>query len=201
MRFLLSSFFLLLVSCAPYPKKQGFSASALSKETLVNPFFSDATKDYVYKSKITIYDKTLGGILIIKKTAEEQHRIVFTTEMGNTIFDFTLTEEQFKVNRILADLDRKIIVKTLQRDFTALIKENLMATKGFTNGTTTIRQAKLLGKFHYYTFENGKLVQITRTGNTREKVVFRFSGINDNIAQEIQIDHRNIRLQIGLKAF
>lgn len=45
-----------------------------------NLYFSNPEIDYVYKAKIKVYNKNFGGILIVKKTGPENHRVVFTTE-------------------------------------------------------------------------------------------------------------------------
>ena len=88
MRYLLSSIVLILfISCASYPKKNGFKAS--EGQNFENPYFSDASKDYIYKANIEAFGNFFGGIFIVKKLGEDHHRIAFTTEMGNKIFDFT----------------------------------------------------------------------------------------------------------------
>ncbi|MGB5556166.1 MAG: hypothetical protein WBM83_16035, partial [Flavobacteriaceae bacterium] len=58
----------------------------------------------------------------------------------------------------------------------------------------------LISKRHYYLKEGGALQKISRTAHGKEKVTFLFSGINDNIAEEISIEHHNIPLIIKLKA-
>ena len=93
MRILLTSLLFLFVGCASYPIKNGFTSTQTSVQAITNPYFSDSAKDYVYKAQIKAFDKNLGGILAIKKLGEAHHRLVFTTEMGNTIFDFTFIKK------------------------------------------------------------------------------------------------------------
>ncbi len=200
MRFLLTSLCLVLVGCAPYPKKNGFSDLAPVQKEIRNPYFSDMAKDYIYKATVTAFDKSFGGILVVKKLGREHHRIVFTTRMGNTLFDFSLIGETFEVNRIVREMNRKILVNVLKRDFVALTKESLRIEKTYGNGNESLVQVDLLSNKHYYTFVEGKLLKITRVRKGKEKVGFLFSGINDNIAKHIEIVHKNMALRIVLNA-
>ena len=89
MRFFLTSFFLLLVlSSCSLKTTEGLRETPKTQSEIENPYFSDSSKDYVYKAKIDIYGKYFGGILILKKVGDRSHRVVFTTEFGNKIFDF-----------------------------------------------------------------------------------------------------------------
>lgn len=200
MRILLSSLLMLLVGCASYTVKNGFSPSAENPVQNINPYFSDTSKDYVYKAKIEAFDKTFGGILAIKKIGQSHHRLAFTTEMGNTLFDFTFRNGTFKVNRILKELDKKLLINILKRDFLALITENPKSIKMFEKGAKMLQNGLILNKKHYYLLENGRLAQIIRTGNGKVKVAHHFSGINDTSAENIVIEHENIKLKITLNA-
>jgi len=201
MRFLLSSLCVcLFLACGSYPKKQGFSPSSGIHSKLLNPYFSNLSKDYVYKANIDAFQKSFGGIFVVKKLGEAHHRIVFTTEMGNTIFDFEFLGENFKINRILPEMDKKLLINVLKRDFLALIQENPIQTNRFGKANKAMFEARVLSKKQYYLFEQDSLKKIIRTGNGKEKVTFLFSGINDNIAKRIEILHQNIPLKIVLTA-
>jgi len=200
MRILLISFLFLLVGCASYPTKNGFSPAQKIEQNATNPYFSDSTRDYVYKAQIKAFDNNFGGILAIKKLGTAHHRLVFTTEMGNTMFDFTFKGDEFKVNKILDKLNRKILINILKRDFLALILENPKIEETYQKKTKMLRKGSILGKKHYYLSKNGQLSKIIRTSNKKEKVMFSFVEINDDIAESIKIIHQNIKLKITLKA-
>ncbi len=155
----------------------------------------------MYKAKIDAFNKSFGGIFIVKKLGPEHHRIAFTTEIGNTIFDFTFDGEDFKVNRILKDLDKKILVNILKRDFKALIQEESKVKKSFTLQTQNILQTDLLSKKHYFYYTDGQLNKIARVDRNNEKVEFNFTQIEAHFAKEIEIAHHNFKLHIALKAF
>ncbi|MDX1278646.1 hypothetical protein [Oceanihabitans sediminis] len=198
MRYLLISICFLVVSCASFPKKNNFQNTAITGD-INNPYFSNTNKDYVYKANIEVYNNSFGGLLIIKKTGEQKHRIVFTTEMGNKLFDFLFEKDNFKVNYILEELDRKILIQVLKKDFQVLVTKNLKTQEAFTSNNQTVKKTTLANKNYYY-FETPKLTKVIRANSRKEKVRFLFTEINDNIAEHIEIVHTNIKLKINLKS-
>ena len=196
--FLRISICLLVFGCASYPVKNNFQNVDVLTD-IQNPYFSDPNQDYIYKANIDVYDNAFSGIFIIKKIGKEHHRLVFTTEMGNKIFDFSFNKDDFKVNYILDDLDKKIIINILKRDFKILISEKIQTQKTYVLNGEIIKKAGIDKKVYYY-FETPELSKILRVNNGKEKVRFLFTEINGHIAQRIQILHSNIKLNINLKA-
>ncbi|MBP0905260.1 hypothetical protein ACFSKN_11215 [Mariniflexile gromovii] len=196
--FLLISVCTFLLSCGSYPKKNNFK-SLENFGAIVNPYFANSNQDYVYKAQIEVYNHNFGGLFIMKKIAAEQHRIVFTTEMGNTLFDFSFNHGDFKVNYILDDLNKKILINILKKDFKTLITEKLEPIETYKLDSETVKKASLDNKTYYY-FENPETYKIIRVNNAKEKVRFLFTEINNNIAKRIDIVHSNIKLKITLKS-
>ena len=113
MRFLIISICFLIVSCGTYPKKQKFQLDNSTIKNIENPYFSDVGIDYVYKASIDVYKRHFGGLLIIKKIGEQQHRVAFTTEMGNKLFivcglliSFASTAREVKVKTGIEEIGR-----------------------------------------------------------------------------------------------
>ena len=200
MRYLLISICILFVSCGSYSIKQNFQFDNSVSKKIENPYFSDETKDYVYKASIDVYDNSFGGLLIIKKITEKEHRVAFTTEMGNKMFDFTFTEDEFKVNFILEKLDKKMLINILKKDFKVLITENLSVSNSYSENNNRIFETSIYNKKHYYYFNKNQLTQVIKAKNGKEKVTFLFKDINNNMAEKISIKHNNIKLEIKLKS-
>ncbi len=197
-QFFLISICLLVFGCASFPVKNNFQ-NIEYKSDIHNPYFSDLNQDYIYKANIEVYDNTFGGIFIVKKIGEEHHRIVFTTEMGNKLFDFSFNKDDFIVNYILDDLNKKILINILKRDFKVLITENFQTQETFALKKKIIKRTEFDKKTYYY-FETPELSKIIRVNNRKEKVRFLFTEINGHIAQQIQILHLNFKLKIKLKS-
>lgn len=201
MRYLLSSILCVMCfSCASYPKKNGFQDTVNQEQHLTNPYFANATKDYIYKANIEAFGNSFSGIFIAKKLGENHHRIAFTTEMGNKIFDFSYQDDNFKVNHILKKMDKKILIHILKNDFKVLITENPSVEKTYSKNQDRIYETLINPKKYYHFVSDGKLYQILKASNGTEKVKFIFSEITNDQAKEIQILHQNMKLNIILKA-
>ena len=200
MRFLILSLCLFIVACGSYPKKAGLIPTNLEVQTVSNPYFSDLAKDYVYKAQIEVYGNSFGGLFIVKKIEENHHRVAFTTEMGNKLFDFTFNGDDFKVNYIMEDLNKKMFINILKEDFSALIKEQLPVTEAYQNGNHTIYKTSILDQPYFYFIQNETLDKIVKAKAGKEKTSFLFQEISDNIADQITIKHQSIKLIIQLKS-
>ncbi|WP_159022223.1 hypothetical protein [Formosa sp. L2A11] len=201
-RFLIINLFILCLfsSCAISTVK-GLSEYDAEVTEFSNPYFSNADIDYVYKTKIKAYNNDFGGILIIKKIKENNHRIVFTTNFGNKIFDFKLINNEMKTHFIMKELDRKIIINTLKRDFQTLTQEHNKINKAFTDDEGhLIFQSKAEKRFNHYIVnqQTKQLTQITNTNHSKEKVILSFSNIKKSIAENINIQHLTAPIEINL---
>lgn len=203
-RFLAISFLAILVLGACSLKTtEGLRQVPFSKSEVKNPYFSNPEIDYVYKAKITVYNKNFGGILIIKKIGSENHRIVFTTEFGSKIFDFQFDGDTFTKLFLAEDLDKKFIVKILEDDFRLLVKESAKVLAVYESKEDRIYKTQSEDKFNFYFLKNeGETLQkIVNTSKTKEKVEIDFTIFEENIAESIAIKHRNIKLTIALEKF
>ncbi|MCF6306410.1 MAG: hypothetical protein L3J09_00485 [Flavobacteriaceae bacterium] len=203
MRYLLISFFFLgLGSCSLKTTKDLLGVD-LSKSIVKNPYFSDIKKDYVYKAKIEVYGNNFGGILIVKKQSEGIHRVVFTTEFGNKLFDFLYEEDNFTVNYIVKELDKKMIVNTFQKDFKLLISEQQNVVNQYQSKNFEVYKTANLNRnnFYFYNKKSATLDKIVSTSKRKEKVIILFDNSKDNNANLIVINHKNINLNIELVKF
>jgi len=201
MRLLIISIFIfwVLTSCSLATTK-GLTATVPSTTQYHNTYFSDSTQDYVYKAKINAFDTNFGGILIIKKLPNTNHRIVFTTEFGNKIFDFEIQKDGFKTHYILEELNRGIILKTLQSDFETLTNEYNLLQKEFESDTHFIYRSKQKKRYNHYFLDKktSALQKIVHTTKSKEKTIFNFENIESNTVKNIQIQHKGFPLTIAL---
>jgi hypothetical protein len=202
--FLLINCFLVifLFSCGS-KITENYSPKPLEKTTYEAPYFSNPKIDYVYKANITVYGHELSGIFIAKKINDTTHRVVFTTEFGNKLLDFEISETSFKVNSIVSELDRKILISTLKKDFRLLLKKDYIIDKQFENQENTIYKTKD-GKQYNFIFlskGNNKLEKVVHASETKEKITISFSSENNIFAEKIEILHQNIKLKIELNYF
>ena len=202
-QFLIINCFLALVfvSCGSVTKN--YTPKKLDKTSYEVPYFSDSKTDYVYKTNITVYGNEISGIFIAKKINDTTHRIVFTTEFGNKLMDFEISDTDFKVNSIVSELDRKILINTLKEDFRLLLKKDYQIQEQFENDSADIYKSKD-GKRDNYLFiskKDHRLEKIVHSSKTKEKFTLTFSSENNIFAEKIQIIHQNIKLKIELNYF
>ncbi|QDW19572.1 hypothetical protein [Flavobacterium sp. KBS0721] len=202
-QFLLINCFLaiILVSCGSVTKN--YTPKKLDKTSYEVPYFSDSKTDYVYKTNITVYGNEISGIFIAKKINDTTHRIVFTTEFGNKLLDFEISDNSFKVNSIVSELDRKILINTLKEDFRLLLKKEYLIQEQFENDSDNIYKSKD-GKRDNYLFiskKDHRLEKVVHSSQTKEKFTLTFTSENNIFAEKIQIIHQNIKLKIELNYF
>ncbi|MDX6190513.1 hypothetical protein SGQ83_14215 [Flavobacterium sp. Fl-318] len=201
--FLLINCFLAvaILSCGSLSKK--YSPKKLDKTSYQATYFSDSKTDYVYKTNITVYGNELSGIFIAKKINDTTHRVVFTTEFGNKLLDFEISETNFKVNAIVSELDRKILINTLKEDFRLLLKKEYQIQEQFENESDNIYKSADGKRFNYLFLskKDQKLEKVVHASKTKEKITLTFSSENNIFAEKIQIIHQNIKLKIELNYF
>ena len=202
-QFLLINCFLaiVLVSCGSVTKN--YTPKKLDKTSYYVPYFSDSKTDYVYKTNISVYGNELSGIFIAKKINDTTHRIVFTTEFGNKLMDFEISETDFKVNSIVSELDRKILINTLKEDFRLLLKKQYLIQEQFENESDNIYKSadEKRDNYIFVSKKDQKLEKIVHASKTKEKFTLYFNSENNIFAEKIQIIHQNIKLKIELNYF
>lgn len=200
MRFLIiSSLFVLFISCKTYEIPNATKIES-NQKNFQNLYFSDSEKDYVYKASIEVYGKQLGGIFVAKKMNDTLHRAVLTTDFGNTLLDFEVSENSFKVNYCVDELNKKIVLNTLKDDFRLIFRQNHVVEEVFENQSHTIYKIRDGKRFNYLSENKSqqKLIQLIHASKTKEKVVIRFEGKNTTFAEKINVEHKNIKLKIEL---
>ena len=191
---LISAFFTLFISCKSYQVQDAVSVDN-SLQFFQNQYFSDVSLDYVYKTHIEIYGNKMGGIFIAKRINDSIHRMVLTTDFGNKLLDFEISENSFKVNFIIDNLDKKIIINTLRDDFRTLLQVNSKVFKTYKRNNEVIYQTEN-NAYYYFDEVSRNLTKIIKTNKRKEKVVFTFDSKKTTFAENINIQHFNIKLKI-----
>lgn len=192
----------LLSSCSLAITKD-FTEANVELSNYKNPYFSNVFKDYVYKANIEVYGYEFSGILIIKKLATQHHRIVFATEFGTKMLDMELNKEDYTIHFIASELNKKILVNTLKKDFRILLQEDILVNKTFKNEYFNVYQSNNKNRLNFYFVkkEHNCLEKLVNSSKIKEKVIFNFKSNECKMAEKILIEHKNLKLKIELKAF
>ena len=202
MRYLLISVLILvLISSCSLPITKGLVEHSSKKEYIVNDYFSNIERDYVYKAKFKFLKHQFGGILIIKKISENHHRVVFTTEFGNKLFDLEFEDGDFSVNFILDKLKKNFILKMLQHDFQTLLGQNIKVSKQYSNMEEDIFLSEREEFQNYYVFYKGtgQLIKIVSASKNREKLIITFLVTKKDISTSIILNHKKFNAKMDLK--
>lgn len=197
---LLCSLVLLsFVSCKTY-KLPDAEPLPIHKSFKTENLFFSSYQDYIYKCQMEIYGNNISGILIIKKISDTTHRVVMTSDFGNKMIDFEISENDFKLNYVLEDLNKKMVLNFLKNDFQELLRQKYNLTERFKNNESIIDISKT-GKKTYYLFhkkETEILTQIVYTKNKKEKINFTFEAKKPNFAETIHLEHKDFKIDIKL---
>lgn len=198
LRSLACSLVFFAVSCKTYQLTEAKPVQT-SEKTVENLYFSSG-EDYVYKCQMDIYKNHVSGILIIKKLNETTHRVAMTSDFGNKLIDFEISENDFKLNYVLPDLDKKIVINFLKNDFQQLLKRKYPVNESFENDQAKIYRSKADNKAYYLFFnkENGLLKEIIYTKNNKEKIDFTFEAKKHIFANSLNLQHKDFKINIKL---
>ncbi len=201
-RFVISCVLLGVLQSCSLALTKGLTAQPPSIVTLQNPYFADQTMDYVYKAQLQVYGNYFGGILVIKKIAPQQHRVVFTTEMGKSLFDFEFRQEEFKIHYIIEELDRKLLLNILENDFRMLTSERQRPDAVYQTPESNLYKVDVSKRWRFYEVDksSAQLKRIVQTSSHKEKMAIEFSEISEDHAKKIKIAHFNLKLTIDLYA-
>lgn len=191
--FLICSF---LFSC----KSKQLLGNEQISEVIINPYFNNTEEDYIYQAKINAFSKEFTGLFIAKKIDKTSHRVVLTSDFGNTLLDFTITENDFKVNYVLDDLNKKPLIKMFENDFRILLQSEIQ-TIGKSNFETEINYYLKYGNNNLeysYKIKDNELFQIKKLKKNKEIVTFDFKEISQDKCSSIVIEHKNWPISIQL---
>lgn len=202
--FLISTLLVLVLnSCGTTSIVKDFVPKALSKTSYDVSYFSDTKIDYVYKANITVYGHELSGIFIAKKISETTHRVVFTTEFGNKLLDVEISETDFKVNAIVDELNRNLLLRNLKTDFRLLFKNQYVLQEQLENDAEIVYKSAIRSQSDYLfvSKKDGKLIKIIRASKRKEKINFSFTSENNIFAQSCTIEQHTLPIKITLNYF
>lgn len=191
--FLICSF---LFSC----KSKQLLGSEQVSEVIINPYFNNTEEDYIYQAKINAFSKEFTGLFIAKKIDKTSHRVVLTSDFGNTLLDFTITDNNFKVNYVLDDLNKKPLIKMFESDFRIMLQSHIQSNSKSISDSEIQYFAKLHKNNLEYSYKimGNELFQIKKLKKNKEIVTFDFKEISQDKCSSIFIEHKNWPISIQL---
>jgi hypothetical protein len=173
-----------------------------------NPACLEALKPYpgsaLYRTEVDVIGKHLGGLLIIKTMPDSSTRLVFTSEMGMTFFDFGFSKEgQFTVYRIIQQMDKKAVLKTLRKDFELILWAHTDAAHLVvrTDGHNLYYGFPQEKGINYYITDSActHLLRAEKASRRKPFVVAEWPGFTGGTPDSVFISHTKFHFTIALK--
>lgn len=163
------------------------------------PPFQDNFKSMLFKTNLSYGKKfDFGGLLALKQIKTGNYRAIFMTMAGSTLFDFEFGTQGLVVHKLLKAMDRKILLKIIEKDFEMLLANNLQGKEAFlySKGERQVIKTKLHNKACYFVQQNDRQVlEVHQAKN----VTVRFSELTHKVPNLIRIQHHNLPLTLQLK--
>lgn len=197
-RLLLFSFFsVLLFSCKGYHGPVSDKKDYIAGEfTVKNTYFATIGEEHIFRAHISAFKKELSGLLVVKKINEQLHRVVLTSDFGNTLFDLSIYKDKYETNYVMPDLDNKIILNFLGRDFSYLVEDTYTMDGKSIQENYIVYRGKYKKKKAFAVVENERGVTEIIAANARKpKIVFTYA---KNETGLLKIKHKNFPLEISL---
>ncbi len=195
-KFLLFGFILFQISCASYTK------SFEPKEKTVETFTPDYLKDFTeasFKISIEAFDNQFGGIMVAKKLETNHYRFAFLNEFGGKMMDFEILNRKLKLNYAVEQLNRKIILKMLEKDFAMIFSEEVLIENEFVQNEFRLLEAKKFigNKNLYYQLNSNEEMTEILLANANEKIRIELENSTKPLPA-FQISHGKMPIKIYL---
>ncbi len=195
MRYLLLSSFLFLASCASNTQPvtiQHAHTNCLAKAAPV-------LKNELYNASVDVYGNHISGLMFFKIMPDTSQSVVFTTETGLTIFNFSWNKlGKFKVQHVIKKLDRKVVINLLRKDLQLILIPKTYSAKAIsaTDGTQAVTLRKETAFFSVS--ENCRSIEKAEVRyNENIKTRVFFFPQQKNIPDSVYIEHLNFNMQLA----
>lgn len=198
-----SLFFILFFAACAAPYKNLQQDNAVSSALKYKPEFDKTLYRCVVNGRIVFKKFHLSGLLFFKNLDDGTTRAVFQNEMGFTFFDFEWDQkDSFKVNRIIPQLNKTALIKTLEKDMNLLLMKNLniASEKVFRRSSDVFYRFDLDKGVAYYITQKDKLVRIENAGKAKV-ITIDLSGkqANNQMPASVIFNHHKANFTIQLQ--
>ena len=169
------------------------------------PVFERALYRCAVNGRFLFKSYHISGLLIFKKLENGTVRAIYQNEMGLTFFDFEWSKnDSFQLNRIIAQLNKPALIKTLRKDMELLLMKNLNWQKEIMFVNRGKEQLYRLNTGDnatvYYITRNEELIRIENAGKKSKIITMNISGKDTKISMpgKILIDHHKANFTIQL---
>jgi hypothetical protein len=156
-----------------------------------------------YKATVDVIGKHISGLLLIKAMPDSSKRVVFTNEVGVTFFDFGFASDgSFKVYQIIEQMDKKVVITLLRKDFELIMMGRLKNAKltSFTQNEEIFYALPGKKETDYFITDKecGSLLRIEKASKRTKKIEVKLWGAQQQPPDSVHLKHFTFDMQIGL---
>lgn len=172
-------------------------------ETAENPCLKKAVPDLrneLYQTSVDVHGKHISGLMFFKTLPDSSTRVVFTTETGLTLFNFSWGKNgQFKVQHVIKKLNKQAVINLLRRDIELLI----VPTFYVNHAVPAAEHAQAIhfkkeSVFFSMSEDCTSIENVEVKSGKKLKTKVLFFPANKNIPDSITIEHLNFNMQLAL---
>lgn len=175
-----------------------FICFSMNAQESMPTFFNQTDSTNLYHTLLDAYSFHFSGIMAIKKI-NEQHRIIFSTETGATLFDFTVEGNRCKANFVMKEMKNPIFVNLVKKDLVDLIKPKV-ASKNIEIQKNQLESIQ--DNNAHITYQPIEYVVNFKNKNKVNKTIrYILYDSKNQHAETIKINHLNMPIQIEMNLF
>lgn len=166
--------------------------------------FNQPGATYLYQNQIDLYDYYLSGLMMIKPLGDKHYKIAITTEFGAKILEFEMKEGQFIIHDRIEELNRKKVLKVIQRDMELLLAafeiENFTAHMDDGIEVLSVKAGKQV--YEYWCdsrHENTEVKKVRAMKRRKTLVEINLSAYSNGVPGEMKISHTGKPISITMK--
>lgn len=165
----------------------------LRAQQVHSPYSADSS--YIFSSKLKFKEMTMQGYMAMKYQDACNFRVAVHSTLGNTLLDFEWNDGIFTEHFVVNQLNKRLIVNALKKDFELMFLQTLQKAK-WKNDTIK----KLRGHKYKLLQKGQKLITVTdRNWLGRQKRSLFFDYTNDDARlKSIRLKHHNFAMQVAL---
>ncbi len=198
--FLFSSLLILFSACGPAPYL--FLKVSDPDTDCLNTLKPEFEK-VLYNTSVDVVGNHLSGLLLIKKMPDGSTRMVFSNEMGMTIFDFEFFVNEFRVLHCIKKLNKKPVIRALKKDLGMIIQAgyNYNSVKYFQSDSLLYFGFPDGVEFTYLITDKycSYLKSMEAASRQKRKVILNFTGFKAGLPDSVYIAHQAFQFNIALK--
>ncbi|MCC9042132.1 hypothetical protein LNQ81_05430 [Myroides sp. M-43] len=197
---LISICVLIVVSCKSVKLDNVYNDTFTPKEIVIdNNYFAKVGEEHIFRANVTVFKNELSGLLVIKRIDKDLHRVVMTSDFGNTLFDFSIYSDRYTANYVMTDINKKFILNILANDF-QLFTAVKLPTSAVSLGETKTIFIGTYNKLKTVVFWDNYLERVSRVvyGTPKKaKVSYCYTAV-ENGKPVLSIEHYNFPMKIIL---